>query len=43
MSGRLQLSRLITHRFRLEQIVKAYDTFGNAAQERALKVLISND
>ena len=43
MSGRLQPSRLITHRFRLEQIVKAYDTFGNAARERALKVLISND
>jgi alcohol dehydrogenase len=43
MSGRLQPSRLITHRFRLNQIAQAYDTFGNAAKERALKVIINND
>jgi len=43
MSGRLQPSRLITHRFGLNQIAQAYDTFGNAAKERALKVIINND
>ena len=32
---------LITHRFTLDQILDAYDTFGRAAETRALKVLIS--
>jgi alcohol dehydrogenase len=31
---------LITHRFMLDDIVKAYDTFGNAAKTNALKVII---
>ncbi|HEY3309765.1 MAG TPA: zinc-dependent alcohol dehydrogenase family protein [Desulfuromonadaceae bacterium] len=43
MSGRLQPKQLITHNFRLDDIMKAYDTFGNAAKEHALKVIISND
>jgi alcohol dehydrogenase len=33
--------RLITHRFTLDQILDAYDTFGRAADTRALKVIIS--
>jgi alcohol dehydrogenase len=33
---------LITHRFELADILKAYETFGNAARTRALKVIISN-
>ena len=41
-SGRLRPAQLITHRFPLEALMKAYDTFGNAMQERALKVLITN-
>ncbi len=41
LSKTLQPEQLITHRFQLNDILKAYDTFGNAAQERALKVLIS--
>lgn len=32
---------LITHRFRLDQILDAYDTFGRAAATQALKVIIS--
>jgi alcohol dehydrogenase len=32
---------LITHRFKLDQILDAYETFGHAAQTRALKVLIA--
>ena len=31
---------LITHRFRLDQILEAYDTFGRAAETHALKVII---
>ena len=31
---------LITHRFKLGQILEAYETFGNASRTRALKVLI---
>ena len=32
--------RLITHRFKLDQIVEAYEAFGHAAEMRALKVII---
>jgi alcohol dehydrogenase len=32
---------LITHHFELHEIMKAYDTFGNASQERALKVILT--
>jgi alcohol dehydrogenase len=38
---RLQPKRLITHRFTLEQALEAYETFANAAETHALKVLIS--
>ncbi len=31
---------LITHRFKLDQILEAYETFGNAAKTQALKVII---
>jgi alcohol dehydrogenase len=34
-------TRLITHRFTLDQILDAYDTFGNAAKTQALKVIIA--
>jgi len=40
-SGKLQPARLVTHRFALEKIMLAYDTFGNAAKEHALKVVLS--
>ena len=40
-SGKIDPTRLITHRFKLDQIIEAYDTFGRAAQTRALKVIIS--
>ncbi len=41
-SGKLQPQKLITHRFALDQIMRAYDTFGNAAKEKALKVILAN-
>jgi len=43
LSGRLRPGELITHRFRLADITKAYDTFSQAAENRALKVLITAD
>jgi len=42
-SGKLQPSKLVTHRFAMNEIMKAYDTFGNAAKEGALKVVLKND
>ncbi|MHB1687996.1 MAG: zinc-dependent alcohol dehydrogenase family protein [Ignavibacteriaceae bacterium] len=42
LSGKLQPEKLITHRFALNEIMKAYDTFGNAAKEKALKVILTN-
>jgi alcohol dehydrogenase len=41
-SGKLQPGRLVTHRFDMNDIMKAYDTFGHAAKEGALKVVLSN-
>ncbi|CAN5454923.1 zinc-dependent alcohol dehydrogenase family protein [soil metagenome] len=40
ISGRLKPKRLITHEFLLDDMMKAYDTFGDAAKEKALKVII---
>ncbi len=40
-SGKIDPGRLITHKFRLDQIIEAYDTFGRAAQTKALKVIIT--
>jgi alcohol dehydrogenase len=39
-SKRIDATKLITHRFKLNQILKAYDTFANAADSKALKVII---
>jgi len=41
-SGHLDAKKLVSHRFELAEIIKAYDTFANAAREHALKVLIKN-
>jgi alcohol dehydrogenase len=42
MAGRLKPKQLITHHFTLDDILKAYDTFGNAGREHALKVIMTN-
>jgi alcohol dehydrogenase len=39
-SGKIDPKRLITHRFKLDKILDAYDTFGDAAKTKALKVII---
>jgi alcohol dehydrogenase len=41
-SGKLQPDKLVTHRFALDDILKAYETFGNAASEGALKVVLKS-
>ncbi len=38
-SGKLQPGKLVTHRFALDDVMKAYDTFGNAAKEGAAAAL----
>ena len=43
MAGRLQPKQLITHHFTLNDVIKAYDTFGNAGREHALKVILTNE
>jgi alcohol dehydrogenase len=39
-SRKLDPSQLITHHFKLDQIIEAYDAFGRAASTKALKVII---
>ena len=39
-SRKLDAKRLVTHRFKLGQVLEAYETFGHAASTRALKVII---
>lgn len=41
-SGKIRPEELITHRFKLNEIIKAYGVFGNAAKEKALKIILSN-
>lgn len=40
-AGKLEPSQLITHRFGLDRIIEAYDTFERAAETQALKVVIA--
>jgi alcohol dehydrogenase len=42
-SGKLNSKQLITHRFKFFEIIKAYECFGQAAKEKSLKVILSND
>ena len=41
-SGKVQPGKLVSHRFEMSDIMKAYDTFGNAAKEGALKVVLTS-
>jgi hypothetical protein len=42
-SKRLKPELLITHRFGFDEMPKAYETFANAAREKAVKVAISTE
>ncbi|NIH75535.1 threonine dehydrogenase-like Zn-dependent dehydrogenase/GNAT superfamily N-acetyltransferase [Ochrobactrum sp. P20RRXII] len=39
-SGKIDPKKLITHRFKLDDVIDAYDTFQQAAKTRAIKVII---
>ena len=41
MSKKIDPNKLITHHFALDEILKAYQVFGNAAKEKAMKVIIT--
>ena len=41
-SGHLDAKKLVSHRFKLSEIMTAYDTFANAAKHLALKVVLKN-
>ena len=40
VSGKLEPKKLITHEFKLGEMMKAYETFGDAAKQKALKVIL---
>lgn len=42
-AGKLAPETLVSHRFKLHDIMHAYDVFGKAASEKALKVIIQCD
>jgi alcohol dehydrogenase len=41
VSGKIHPNKLITHHFKLDDILHAYEIFGNAATEKAMKVIIA--
>jgi alcohol dehydrogenase len=43
LSGKVKPKELITHRFAFNDILKAYEVFGNASTEHTLKVIIKNE
>jgi alcohol dehydrogenase len=43
LSKKIEPKKLITHHFKLDQVIDAYETFGNAEKEKALKVIMTND
>ena len=40
LSGKIDPNKLITHHFKLNQILHAYEVFGDASKEKAMKVII---
>jgi alcohol dehydrogenase len=42
-SKKIDVTKLITHHFSLENIMQAYDTFQNAARDKTLKVILTNE
>jgi len=38
--NKIDAKKLITHRFKFDRILDAYETFGHSANSKALKVII---
>lgn len=43
VAKKIEPEKLVTHRYKLNDILEAYDVFANAAKEQAIKVILSND
>lgn len=43
LSKKIQPTKLITHHFEMKDLLKAYEIFGSAMKENALKVIITNN
>lgn len=43
LANKVKPSKLITHHFSLNNVIKAYEVFGNAAKEKTLKVILTNE
>ncbi len=41
-AGKIMPTRLISHHFKLDEIIQAYEVFGNAAKEKAMKIILTN-
>lgn len=39
-NGKIKVEDLVTHRFKFENMLEAYETFSNASKEKAMKVII---
>jgi alcohol dehydrogenase len=42
-ANQIEPKKLVTHRFKLHDILEAYEVFTNASKERAIKVIINNE
>lgn len=42
-SGKIDVTQMVTHHFKLSEVNKAYEVFKNAGPNNALKVIIDND
>jgi len=42
-SGKIDPRKCITHRFKLDQIMEAYDSFENAVKKKKLKIITTNE
>jgi alcohol dehydrogenase len=42
-NGKVDPAKLVTHRFGLHDILDAYEVFGNAAREKAMKVILTTE
>ena len=40
ISGKIDPNKLITHHFKMDEILQAYEVFGNASKEKSMKVII---
>lgn len=42
VSGKMKPEQLVTHHFELAEIMRAYEVFGDADKEKALKIILTN-